>query len=331
VIEFFTVYTTNMKHLTILLALTVLMSWSCAQAQIALEFDWPDGLQATVTHTKSKTREGTPSSLPSGVTVVYDIDARKTPEGIVVSQSNVRIDTSALPTAFSDVERKQLQILTQAALPTFLVSPTGKFERLVDAAAFRATLLSAFHQALPSLINDQKLNELLIQMTSDASLSAMASADWAQTVGFWAGGRLDVGEYYETESQSAIPFFPQKSFKMKSRIKVVGKVECSRMGQERGCVEIEMETRPDSDEIASVLEELIQQTSALPTTSSSEVIDSINLIVKTRLVTEPNGLIPHRYSTSKRIQVSGRTGAIRKTVSELQDVSMIYTYRTGVP
>jgi hypothetical protein len=137
---------------------------------------------------------------------------------------------------------------------------------------------------------------------------------------------LDVGEYYRTENQSAIPFFPQKTFKMISRFKIVGKVPCSRMGQDQDCVEIEMETKPDPDEITSAIEALIQQLAASPTQNMAEVIDSIELTVKTRLVTEPSSLIPHHYSTNKRIVVTTRGGAEKKTISAIQDASTIYSY-----
>lgn len=317
----------TMNQPKILISLIAILTLSFAQAQVKLEFAWPDGLQATVTQTKNKTREGTPSRLPSGVSAVFDMKAKKTAEGVVVSQNNFRLDTSALPASFSDVERKQLEIFTQAAMPSFLVSPAGDFQRLEDVSEFRDSLFSIFRKAIPSLASDPKLNELLKQITSDASLNALASADWHQTVGFWAGGTLDVGEYYRTETPSAIPFLPNKTFKMISRFKIVGKVACSRMGQDRDCVEIEMETKPDPAEIASAIEELIKQFAASPARNSTEVIDSIEMTVNTRLVTEPSSLIPHRYSTNKRIVVTTKAGNEKKALSETQDALTTYSYR----
>lgn len=310
-----------------LLALTSML----AHSQVKLEFAWPDGLQATVAYTKSRIRTGSSAKPASSMATLYDMKASKRQSATVVSHGNVRLDPTSIPPSLTELERKQLELMTKAALPAYVIKQSGDFDRIDDSSAFRTALLASLGQSLPALANDPNLRRMIDQITSEEFLNAAASAEWSQYVGFWVGASLDVGETYTSKYQGTVPLLPSRAIGMTSTFRITGEVACDRGGQAKKCVEIEMRTTPNQSEVAGAIQALIQKVAPQDADRSPEVIDSIDLEQSLLLVTEPDGLVPHRLSTRKKITVTTRTGADTKTASEVQDAVAHYVYRQKAP
>lgn len=310
------------------LALSALLTWNLAQAQaqtpVTLRFDWPEGLQASVAHTKKKYREEAGTQAPPGVTTRYELKTRRTGQELLIAPGPAQMDAAALA-SLPAAQRAQLQLLLQAALPSYLVSASGEFVRIEDAAGLKARLLAFMKTTAPTLATSQPLAQIMDQITSEPVLTALASAEWNQTVGTWLDATLDLGDWYTLESQGDFPLVPNTTIKMVSRFRIAGTLKCSRGGQEKTCVEIEMETRPDPADMSAAIQGMLQRFSdkALPGAALPRALD---LLTTLHLVTEPDGLIPHRQTVTKRITVTTGRDDAPKTVTQVEDALSVYTY-----
>ncbi|AMO22545.1 hypothetical protein [Ramlibacter tataouinensis] len=249
--------------------------------------------------------------------------------GTVISFTNVRLKPSKASSALSDTD-KQLQLFAQAALPPYVVKESGEFDRLEDAAAFKVAYLRFFKQVLPAMYEVPQLRQLLEQVTSEDFLTAAVGGEWNQNVGFWVDATLDMGETYSSEYEGSVPLLPGRTIKMQSKFRVIKEVPCTRTGQARKCVELEMRTTPDQADMAAAIDSFSRQF-ALPSPGKGEVMESIDVEENIRLVTETDGLIPHQITTYKRVVASIRSGDERKSMSEVQESSVSYTYRSNAP
>jgi hypothetical protein len=211
-----------------LVAALLVLTSSHAHSQVKLEFAWPDGLQATITYTKSRIRTGASAKPAGSLTTLYDMKASTRQAATVVSHSNVRLDPTSTPPSLTELDRKQLELMTRAALPAYVIKQSGDFDRIDDSSAFRTSLLASLEQSLPALASNPNLREMVDQITSEEFLNAAASAEWSQYIGFWVGATLDVGETYTSKYQGTVPLLPSRAIEMTSTFRITGEVACDR-------------------------------------------------------------------------------------------------------
>lgn len=310
-----------------LLAAIIALTPALAHSQVRLTFAWPDGLQATVTHTKDRVRIGASAAITRSMTTLYDLKALKRPDGLVVSHTNYRLGPTSTPPLLTETERRQVDLSMIASLPTFVIKQSGEFEHIEEVAAYRAALLASLGQSRTTQDNDPNFRQMIDRFVSESFLNMAASTEWNNSVGFWAGATIELGEEYSSEFQGTVPPLFDREIKMLATFRINREVACNRGGQIKKCVEIELRTIADQSELASAVEAFAQTLAPQQVDKAPEVIESMDVEQSLLLLTEPDGLIPHRVSTSKRITIISRVGAGKNTKSEVHDSTAHYAYQ----
>lgn len=330
-------YSPLVAHLVVLCTLAASMASTAAHAEspaaaavpaegiVDLRFAWPVGLHAQVKHTKSRSRTVDGNTLSAGATTRFDLDVSASKDGtLLVSPSRVSIEPSAgseLPPA----ERLQLELMARSALPTFVVSSQGEFTGIHDLPRFREGVRRALGSLLPPSQVSAPLQELMDQLTSEAVLTGLVAGDWSLQVGYWLDASLKLDAEYESSELAPFPLVPGAQVKMNTRFIAKRTLPCERAAQSRTCVELELHSTPDGEDMARAMHEFLSN--AAPKLGGQSVLQDIDIEQTLLLRTEARSLIPHHYVLSKRITAkAGVNGGPGKVSEEVQSTQVVYTY-----
>jgi hypothetical protein len=291
-----------------------------AAEPVSLQFDWPNGLFAQVEQTKLRQRG---DAAPASTTTRYAFDVSRLDSGeLLVAPRRTSIEHSNHHDPHAVPQAQQFEAVARAVLPSYVVSPQGEFVRLHDLPAAQAEarrLLALWATPGP---DGGKLAE---QVSQEHFLTGLTRDSWQSLVGYWRGGRLDLGAEYQDSSHEPTPLLPGETVKMSVRFQVKREVPCERQGLPRRCVEIEVHSTPDRDDISRIIQAFLART--MPATLG-EMQMSMDMTQTMRLVTEPDSLIPHHYEIAKDMRVGvgpkGREPVHR--AEERQETRLRFTY-----
>lgn len=291
-----------------LLAATVLsLAMLPCRAETALKFDWPDGLAATIIYTKSRTRtQGDQPPQQQEASMAYRQTARRQGDGVVVSAEIT--DASELLNKLPPGEREKMKLLLSAGMPPIRVTPAGSFEDIHDIDAFREHLRGFFSGLLSNSAHRQKMQGALESITSREFLRAAAAQQWNAMVGTWAGVAFEPGESYPLESEADLPLVPGLKMKVAQRYRLIKEVDCTRAGQVRRCVELEATTSSVDESVRDAFNGVGKKLTGDASLFSPDAIKDFVLESRTRLVTEPDTLVPHELETEKTISFVSKEG-----------------------
>jgi hypothetical protein len=284
------------------LSLVLLPCW----AETSLEFDWPDGLTASFSYTKSKTQfKDGQQTQHQAATVAYRMAVRKEPQGVVVRYAVG--DTPELA-ALSAVDRERVQTALRIAMPPIRVTEAGYFEDIHDIEAFRQSLLAFYAASFPASVGQRVLESF----TSKEVLRATAEVQWNALVGTWLGSTFEPGESYSIDLEGELPLAPGQKFVMTTTYRLVREVDCRRAGRKRRCVELESVARPKDESLSQAIETFAKRASGDPDVLSHEPLGAPVVEIKTRLVTEPDTLVPHEVTVERRISDDKASGLLMR-------------------
>ena len=300
---------------------------STATEEVSLTFRWPAGLSATVarSHMRVNTR-GTFADTTGGSSR-YRMAVSDHAEGTLVEfidfdildLDDFRMDYQAALT---------LAKVTEGAVPSFVVAPSGEIVRVADFPAFRSTidaLLGPDLDALPDLPPGGTV--LLDQMLSERVFAAGLRDEWAATVQFWNGQDLDIGGTYEYETLSRppgtdtpLPFVTE--FGIRSR------EPCTQGGADSNCVLLWRTTHPRPDILATLSDNL--GAVMRPDTLADFRVDSADITTSVLVVADPDGLIPYRAEVLRHTYTRTTLDANpSEEASQDRVVRLVYSY--GAP
>lgn len=310
------------------LLLTPLAPTAFAQTppDIPLTYAWPTPLTAQVTYTKSKAHSAGGKTSNGALTTLYTLQmAAPNAQGErVVSYSNFRVDPLTAPKGITPQAIKQVELLGQMGMPPVVINAQGGFVRLQDLESFRTQFRGMLSDLLGVSAQDPRVQRAVDQGASPQVLMASAANEWNQLVGGWAGGTLKLGQWYEMHNDGMLPVLPGKPVRMTTLFRIARELDCQRGGVTRKCVELERVTRPNPQDVGAAIEAFGQQLSG--NQPSRERIEAIKVDHSMRLITEPQGLIPHQLLVTKDIGVTTRQGDDLKIGTELQEESVSFAY-----
>jgi hypothetical protein len=146
-------------------------------------------------------------------------------------------------------------------------------------------------------------------LTSEQALNASAAQQWNFMVGTWAGAQLALGQELEQSQKEPVPMLPGNEILMHYTIRAKRRLPCTREGVERGCVELEMRSTSDPDDMRRVIEAVFAKLGAQDL--KVPAFRSLQVEMLLEVVTEPDGLFPHSVSTTRRmngtVELDGQT------------------------
>jgi hypothetical protein len=234
--------------------------------EVALRFDWGDGLAAHVTSDFGGKRPTTTS---------YDLKAEPHGDELVLV-------TSGFETNGTSTEEAAARA---ASLARIVVGRDGSFRRLEGVEASVAELLPA----LPGI--DEKAKAQLSAQVEKV-LQQGAQREWSALAGFWNGKSLEIGRTYERIGKGPIALAGGAIFDISQSYVLTGRVPCSQGEQENRCVELRLTEKPTALSLTQITEAVNRGLSEQAGTEiASVIIDKIE--DSTVLVTEPQTLKPH--------------------------------------
>ena len=317
---------------TLMIAVTPTVSAqvdSTAAERVSLTFRWPAGLSAAVarSHMRVNTR-GTFADTTGGSSR-YGMVVSDHAEGTLVDFTDFDIlDLDDFRMNYQP--EMTLAKVTQGAVPSFVVAPSGEIVRVADFPTFRSTideLLGPDVDALPDLPPGGTL--LLDQMLSERVFAAGLRDEWAAAVEFWNGQDLDIGGTYEYETlsrppgtETPLPFVTE--FGIRSR------EPCTLEGGDSTCVLLWRNTHPRPDVLTALSDNL--GAVMRPDSLADFRVDSADITTSVVIVADADGLIPHRVEIVRHTYTRTTLGANPPEESS-QDrvVRLVYAYGVSTP
>jgi hypothetical protein len=292
---------------------------------VVLRFDWPEGFRAEVETKRSRTRAGEGGSSRSA-TSRYTLRAWDDGSELRVGFSDFELEAQDLG---SLAPAAQTQLLAQLGdlVPDFVVTRSGEFVGIADFEVFRGRLDLVLDQALPKGTDPSApaLTEVRRLLTSQEFLESRAAGQWNALVGTWLEGELEIGATYSYEERSPVPIFPNEEILMSYEFSAQRLLPCPRSGEERECVELELRSMTDPADAKRLIDGLLERLTPAEARGAA-VFTEFELENVIHLVTEPDGLVPHRHEETKTLRGTVSVGGQTQRVEQVDLTESSYTY-----
>lgn len=299
-----------------------------AQDSARLRFAWPSGLVAQVESNKTRMREvdGQPPAR-SVTSYSHVMRAARQGQQYTIAFSDLRLDPKGLA-ALPPPQQALMRVLTQAALPGYLVSADGDFVALDKPEAFQEAMRSALSPLLPDGPGKAASLAALDKLLGIEVLSAAVRGDWDWLVGSWAGGEqaINLGEDYVAQTQGVAPLINQP-IAYETHFKVTRRLPCDREGRSLECIELKASTRPDSAALKQAVAGIVAQLAPEAAAGMEKTLSTLDLLVELELITEPDTLVPHRSRLTKTTVLPGLQG--QPTNRQVEETVQTFRYEAG--
>lgn len=263
--------------------LTLLLATHGNAQAVHPRFNWPVGLSATVNalYKSQNTEDGHPTS-----TVVaearYELSVGEHPEGRLIRFGRPEVQGQGEGTGL-------MSVFEQLFIPTFVVALNGDLLRLEDTDELRRKIAPVG----PGVEADT-VTALRSRLT-DERLRGTADGLWGTAVEIWKDIDLELGKVYETRARGLVPIPPHEAVEIVSTRSAVKRVPCTddEPGEPR-CVLFQMRQVPDAGQLRGIVRRTQPGVLYFDYGRSFE------------LVTEPDGLIPHRLEVGLTFEVDAK-------------------------
>jgi hypothetical protein len=293
-----------------LVAAVCMMAATTAQAaeqRAVFRFGWEPGFAATVRHVSSHTNNGV---ADSSITLTYDLQTEPAGDDLLVRILNRRISTSSTHKGQGKaVELPPLMEFARVSgFDDYLVARDGRFLQL-NATADAQTRIAAsfsnvFRESAPSVASAD-IEKYSKALADPRAQLVRAQFFWRDLVGFLRGGdpQLDASYPFE-ETRGFLQMPAVKPVQLQGEFTVKAAKGCLRGGKSRPCVQFELRQNSTDDANAQLLDFFGAAG------GKDHPLQSLNLVVVTRIRLEPEKMIPHELE--KRVELIFLTGATGK-------------------
>lgn len=293
---------------------------------VALRFDWPVGLTASVQTERSTHTTGPRGPSSTTVRMSYRIDVEEAQDGRLIRRGDILAEDPESGRIYP-LEQLPEPLASQltAVFPSFVVSDDGQLLRLEGIEP----LLEEAQRKLESLLAElppesAEARALAATRVSEEHLLGAAREHWDQLAGAWAGARLVVGESYQKKARLVVPALGGPRVLSQTEFGVGQRIPCGEETTAADCVEIEARSRPLPEALAQ-LEQVIRERS--PTPGGQGTLEDFEIEESSYLVAEPSTLIPHYLETTTKFRATlRRPGEADISVADLDQTIYRYHY-----
>ncbi len=281
---------------------------------VELRFDWPPGLAAVVETEHVRTETAPAGEERARLRLRSRLETAADDGGLAVRWRDVRHELSGGPTP-AGVEL----LAEELATPDLRVTAAGRLAAVEPREEARAELAKALVALSHVVPVPESFRQRLVGHFQPDELRAGAAEDWDRLVGFWAGASLEAGRTYAARDLVPLDLLADLPVEVERRMRVVDRVSCRPEETEPRCVVLELVALADEEAtsgLAPFLSRLFGDRGGPPRLAFEE---------RTLLVTEPEGLRPHRLETTRRVSVSfGGDGA--ESRARIDERTVIFDY-----
>ncbi len=275
---------------------------------VSLRFAWPESGEVQVTYTKLKTQTGKPDERSTarytGRTEKRGGEWRLTTSGTTwegaapfpppLVEEGIRASEQVVQVVSGDLSQVRLEG-TEALDPVF-----GKM--------FQGSNVP------------EAQRQRIVEMARRAML-AEASEMWTLAVGFWNGADLPLGRVQTGAHEGELPMAPGASVRFQLRFSARKRVPCAGERSPR-CVELSLRSVPDPESLKPALEGFVKSLVPAGQTPPPGLFEKVSMQNDLVLVTEPETLLPHRLTWTKKARVR----SMGKDVETLDRTEYRYRY-----
>jgi hypothetical protein len=260
---------------------------------VSLRYGWTPGLAAHVDVTSILDQVIAGNHQLGEIRASYRFDDVAEGAGLRVQFLDQRIWLDSDETPPSDVQRELIAHFSELT-PEILVDDQGVVTGIPDIAGHRRRVLESFAATTPSLSEDQ-LSRTEQRLLNDDVVRLNAGRHWRGMVAAWIRADLVLGTRYATNKREPSPAFPGETQETQYVLSATKQVPCTRGGRALACVELEMRMHGDP----AIVERLMvngfhnvvpRRPGEAPASYPNPTLERIQ-----RVITEPDGLIPHSY------------------------------------
>jgi len=280
-------------------------------APLVLGFVWPADLAARVSHTRDKQRQSAGGTAQESSTIRYRLITERREEGLLVRYDDFSFE-AAEGAAELAAEARLIAELSAKMQPQYVIDREGAFVRIEGIEQLQTSLKELFDELLGDMPAQSRasVEQMMAPMLSEDYLTARASEEWNLLVGVWVGEAMVTGQTYTDNSRAAIPFLGGQELDMKVERRLARRLPCHAEDTERRCVELQMVSSPDSEQVKQMLDAMLSQLSkAQPGVPAQLAVREFEMENKISLITEPDRLLPHRLVKQRRTRVKMSAGA----------------------
>lgn len=288
--------------LTSLVAPCVLWGQTRKPIVITPQFNWPVGLEAIVRISLSR-RVSTGERTDSGhMTLRAEMIVDSLAGGRTVRFQRHEITSKHGKPSFNQ--------FTSALTPGFVVSRSGESVSLASPTPEQRTMdsvIAGLQRLFDSISGGP--SSAWHTLFSPQLFTEMARREWRAHVEGWLGQSLMLGVTYTSRADEPLPLVGDAVVPMLYEYAAQDTVRCTPTALRAECVRFVMTARPDVTSLRSVL--LDMMTSLMPDSIKAMTeLPELEMEVVTRLVAEPETMVPYQLETSQqmRVVVVSRTG-----------------------
>ncbi len=273
-------------------ALVAVVAPSTVEAQtIELGFGWRPGMAAEVRMENVTETEAAGMAFSVFFRTRHRSVVSETADGFQISNSDYEVLDFDTPMGAAPVTPE----LLAASQPSILVSRDGAFIDIVDAEGRAATVreeLAAAQEELPP-----GMGGVLEGFADVEALRRTAEEQWRGVVGWWVGRTATAGETEFSTLTQQLPVPGLDAIEVDVEMTMTGRVDCVQESGANDCVELVVLGRPTEASLTAAMAGLVgrmtEQMGGM-VSPGQLAIDEWALETETRLIAEPETLVPYR-------------------------------------
>ena len=285
---------------------------------IVPQFGWPVGTVAQVQYTQVIEREGD-GGEPTRIEFEgeYTLHVHEHPSGLLVEYLDplaTRFRSS--PVLAPDDPRRMVYSTLGMVVPDLVISRDGQLLGVEGLTALSAAIAEVVRRQAPTA----DAQAIVAEMANGPQLLRTARERWNNQVGIWMDAVLRVGETGGGEALEANPLIPSLVVPYEYRFALLRMEPCGTSGG--SCAQIELASAHDPEELNSAMTEALARVGL-------ENLSFDGLVQESRvsLVTDPETLLTHEFTMSKRVQGILEEGGQARVFRRLDETRLVYTYQ----
>jgi hypothetical protein len=282
----------------------------------ALKFAWPDGASAKVSARSEGRRVGTGTDVKWNMSADFTMQVRRAGDRVVISRDGFSGWKGTYPPSFGGGAERFTDMI-----PTLIVSADGKFIGIEGHETARKLINQSVAQSGGL---DAMQRSVFVNMTTDASLGAMAKDHWSSLVGLWEDVELDPEASYELSGANPVPQLGGGLLEISGEVKFVKETPCASGGGQQRCAHFRAETAANREQVTKLVQSLLKNAAG-----GNPVITDWDQRIRVEIVVDKATTLPQQFTLTRFHSLKVRVGD--RTEGGTEEVTKFYTFDWTLP
>ena len=289
---------------------------------VAVKFQWPAGMTATIETERSKTQTTPAGQKTTGTGMRYRMQVASHAQGRLITFDNFE----PLRTVFKASDAAAFEQLMTTMMPSLIVSNSGDFVRVTNLdkiRAFMREMIAEIKAESGGAPVPPNVTALLEGLASEQVLTNLAMQDWDMFAGAWAGYAGRIGEFKEVSSEEESPLAPDITIPMRTSFGAARQAPCEPGRAPDSCVVMQLRSSVAPGAMQSIVRKMMEGAKGLEGVS----FDRFDVITELSATIEPATGKPYKITSTRRSDMTMRMGPQSASVSQVEQRTSRITYQ----